>query len=303
MSRTVLWHLPLSPYSEKVRWALDYKGVPHARRAAVPGLHIPVALALTRGSSWTLPVMALDDGYIADSTAIVAALEERHPDPPLYPADPAERRRALELEDWFDEQLGPSVRRFSLHAMRTDREQFDELASRQLPKPLRRYRGFAGAYGRAYTGARFQTVSDTRADAARQNILAAFDHLESELGGGEYLVGGRLTVADLTAAGLAGGPRRSRPVSLFSKTGPRVRWHDQSDQEGHVTMVDDNDEPDLDQLLDLATPWCLRVAATLRVPDLIAEGHRALVVVASLVTKSDANGQGDLLRPGRIADG
>ena len=38
-------------------------------------------------------------------------------------------------------------------------------------------------------------------------------------------------------------------------------------------MVDDNDEPDLDQLLDLATPWCLMVAATLRVPDLIAEGH------------------------------
>jgi 2,7-dihydroxy-5-methyl-1-naphthoate 7-O-methyltransferase len=38
-------------------------------------------------------------------------------------------------------------------------------------------------------------------------------------------------------------------------------------------MVDDNDEPDLDQLLDLATPWCLMVAATLRIPDLIAEGH------------------------------
>jgi glutathione S-transferase len=202
VDRPTLWHLPLSPYSEKVRWALDYKGVPHARRAAVPGLHIPVALALTRGGSRTLPVMAFDGGHIADSTAIVAALEERHPDPPLYPADPAERRRALELEDWFDEQLGPSVRRFSLHAMRADREQFDELASRQLPKPLRRYRGLAGAYGRAYTGARFQTVSDTRADAARGNILAAFDHLESELGGGEYLVGRRVTVADLTAAAM-----------------------------------------------------------------------------------------------------
>src|SRR3984885_8556542 len=145
--------------------------------------------------------MALDDGYIADSTAIVAALEERHPDPPLYPADPAERHRALELEDWFDEQLGPSVRRFSLHAMRTNRQQFDELASRQLPKPLRPSRRSAGASGRGYTGARFQTVSDTRADAARQNILAAFDHLESELGGGEYLVGGGLTGAGPTPGG------------------------------------------------------------------------------------------------------
>ena len=30
---------------------------------------------------------------------------------------------------------------------------------------------------------------------------------------------------------------------------------------------------DLDRMLDLATPWCLRVAATLRIADLIAAGH------------------------------
>jgi glutathione S-transferase len=202
VSRPVLWHLPLSPYSEKVRWALDYKGVPHARRAAVPGLHIPLALALSHGGAWTLPVMAIDGQHPSDSTAIIAALEQCCPDPTLYPADPNERRRALELEDWFDEQLGPYVRRFSLHVMRSDREQFDELASRQLPKPLRRYRRLAGASGRAYTGARFQTVSDSRSDAAREQIIAAFDYLESELGASEYLVAGRFTVADLTAASM-----------------------------------------------------------------------------------------------------
>jgi len=47
-------------------------------------------------------------------------------------------------------------------------------------------------------------------------------------------------------------------------------------------MVDDNDEPDLDQLLDLATPWCLRVAVTLRVPDLIGEGHHDLADLAAV---------------------
>jgi len=35
-----------------------------------------------------------------------------------------------------------------------------------------------------------------------------------------------------------------------------------------------NESVDLDRMLDLATPWCLMVAATLRIPDLIAEGHR-----------------------------
>jgi predicted enzyme related to lactoylglutathione lyase len=68
-------------------------------------------------------------------------------------------------------------------------------------------------------------------------------------------------------------------VSLFSKTWPGGQWHDQSEQEGHVTMVEEQppsmteDSVNLDQLLDLATPWCLMVAATLRIPGLIAEGH------------------------------
>ena len=39
---------------------------------------------------------------------------------------------------------------------------------------------------------------------------------------------------------------------------------------------------DLDQLLDLATPWCLMVAATLRIPDLIAEGHHDLADLATI---------------------
>ena len=35
----VLWHLKVSHYNEKARWALDYKRVPHVRRALMPGLH------------------------------------------------------------------------------------------------------------------------------------------------------------------------------------------------------------------------------------------------------------------------
>jgi glutathione S-transferase len=38
------------------------------------------------------------------------------------------------------------------------------------------------------------------ADAARDGVARAFDDLERELGGGEYLVGDTFTVADLTAA-------------------------------------------------------------------------------------------------------
>lgn len=72
--------------------------VGHERRAPMPGYHIGVALLLTRGRHYTFPVLELDGRRIGDSTAIIAALEERYPQPPLYPSDPAERERALELE-------------------------------------------------------------------------------------------------------------------------------------------------------------------------------------------------------------
>jgi glutathione S-transferase len=202
MNRPVLWHLPVSHYSEKARWALDYKSVQHDRRAPIGGYHMAVALVLTRGRHYTLPVLELDGRRIGDSTAIISALEQAYPDPPLYPADPVERRRALALEDWFDEQLGPAIRRFAFHALRSDREQFDEVASRQVPPPFRRYRRLAGAYGRAFTGLRFRAVSDRRAEEALTATVRALDRLEAELDGHQYLVGERFTVADLTAAAL-----------------------------------------------------------------------------------------------------
>ena len=47
---------------------------------------------------------------MADSTRIIATLEERWPDPPLYPADPELRDQALALEDFFDEEVGHPLR-------------------------------------------------------------------------------------------------------------------------------------------------------------------------------------------------
>src|SRR4029077_2734210 len=107
MNAPLLWHIPLSHYSEKVRWALDYKGIAHQRGVLGPDYLIRVWRATGQGK---LPVLWLDRRGIADSPRIIAALEQRSPDPPLYPRDTAERRRALALEDNFDETLGPAVR-------------------------------------------------------------------------------------------------------------------------------------------------------------------------------------------------
>src|SRR5215213_3711179 len=103
MRQARLWHLPTSHFSEKVRWALDFKQVPHTRRTPLLVPHFLVARALTRGTTTTFPVLELPGATVGDSTAILAELERRYPDPPLYPADAAQRARVLEIEDWFDE--------------------------------------------------------------------------------------------------------------------------------------------------------------------------------------------------------
>lgn len=198
-----LWHISVSHFSEKARWALDHKRVPHKRRAvSIPGLHIPASIWMTRGASQTFPVLEIDGRAIGDSTEIIAALEERYPERPLYPADPEQRRRALELEDFFDEELGPHIRLLAFHELGKDPERFEAVIARSTPGPVAALGSGAVVYARTYTGLRFGVRSEEAAELARAKILAALDRLEAELGSNEYLVGDSFSVADLSAAAL-----------------------------------------------------------------------------------------------------
>jgi glutathione S-transferase len=202
--RPTLWQIDISHYGEKARWALEYKGVDHGRRSALPGSHIPIALFLTRGAQPTMPVLRIDGENVGDSTAIIATLEAKYPEPPLYPSDAEERARALELEDWFDENLGPHTRLLPFYELIQEPDVFAEVAAESVPGPLGKAKPVIGAYARAYTSIRWGANSDEDADRAREAIVAALDKLEAELeqGEGEFLVGDSFSVADLTAASL-----------------------------------------------------------------------------------------------------
>lgn len=206
-AKPVLWHIPISHYSEKARWALAHKRVDHERRAPIPGAHMAIALWLTRGEHKTFPVLRLDGRNVGDSSAIIEALEQRWPERPLYPDDPAQRRRALELEDFFDEQLGPHIRLLAWHELRADPEHMGEVTATMIPGPLKGRPGadgFARRLGTTYVQLRFRVSREEDAAEARIKVLAALDRLEAELdaSGGRYLAGDRFSVADLTAATL-----------------------------------------------------------------------------------------------------
>jgi glutathione S-transferase len=196
-----LWHIEISHYNEKVRWALDYKRVPYELRTPLPGTTRLRAMSMTRGKNQRLPMADIDGRRVWDSTAIIAALEAYRPDPPLYPADPADRARALELEEYFDEELAPRVRRMLWHYTLPDTQATIDAV---LPNAGAVKRGMmrgAAPVARAMVR-RDYSVDQEGADEAEAGIRDAMNLIEAELDGGHYLVGNSFTVADLTAAAL-----------------------------------------------------------------------------------------------------
>src|SRR5260370_39727827 len=111
METPVLWQFTHSHFNEKARWALDFKAVPHLRRSLIPGFHIMKVRSMTGQTA--VPVLILDGKTIFDSSRIIEALEEAYPGSPLYPDNLNERRRALELQDFFDREVAPYIRRWA----------------------------------------------------------------------------------------------------------------------------------------------------------------------------------------------
>jgi glutathione S-transferase len=197
----VLWHLKVSNFNEKARFALDYKRIAHLRRAIPPGRHRLTARRLTHGKSNTFPVLTLGEQVLGDSSEIIAALEARHPERPLYPADPEQRQRALELERMFGDEVGPAARALVLHhVLKNPRlllESFypdahgAEWALLRALFPLVRL-GFTSSFA----------LDQASIEQALERLQLIGALLRAETGAQGYLVGERFSVADLTLAAL-----------------------------------------------------------------------------------------------------
>jgi glutathione S-transferase len=157
---------PVSLFSAKVRVALDEKGLAHDHVSVGWSLerryepHHPDVVALNPKAQ--VPVLVDGDVVVYDSTQILEYLEDRAPEPPLYPADVAGRARCRRLEAFADEILFPPLW---------------ELIDAGF------YPGAAGADG-------------ARLAAARARLAELHRELERELAGREFLCGA-FSVADI----------------------------------------------------------------------------------------------------------
>ena len=154
-----VYRVPFSTNVERVALAaahkgvaLDYVDVPYDDRAEV-----------VRVSGQELvPVLVDGDLVLHDSPVILEHLEERFPEPPLYPADPARRAEVRVFVDWFNRVW-----------KRPPNLIYDEETK---PEPDRE-----------------------KIAALEARITAALPLFEDLLAGRDFLFGDQLTIADVVA--------------------------------------------------------------------------------------------------------
>jgi len=104
----VLYHLPLSPYSRKVRLVLAEKRLPFELRVEKVWERRPEYLELNPAN--TVPTLIEENGLvIADSGVICEYLDEAYPDAPLLGRTLAERVEVRRLVAWFDGKFAHEV--------------------------------------------------------------------------------------------------------------------------------------------------------------------------------------------------
>jgi glutathione S-transferase len=154
-----LYRVPYSTNVERIALALAHKGV----EVEYVDVGYDDRSEVVRISGQELvPVLVDGDRVVTDSPVILEYLEERFPEPPLFPADPARREELRTFLDWFN---GLWKRPPNLI-----------VAEESKPEP-----------------------DSARIAELERRIEAALPRFEALLTGRDYLFGDELTAADVTA--------------------------------------------------------------------------------------------------------
>jgi glutathione S-transferase len=133
----------LSPYVRKVLACLDLKGLAYEIDPIVPFMGDD---RFTRLSPLRrVPVLIDDRVTLCDSSVICQYLEDRYPQPALYPADVFDRARARWLEEFADSRMGDvliwglfdhAVISPAVWGTPRDRAVIDRIVSEEIPPVL-----------------------------------------------------------------------------------------------------------------------------------------------------------------------
>jgi len=185
----LLLQFSTSHYCRKARLALGYKQISYEVQNLTPGLHVLKLKPLTGLTTVPvlLPQLEGQPAAIADSTRIFKFLEAYHPEPPLWLPDDQQQLDAQMLEDWLDESIGTATRFVYYHFRVGEGKQIDpSLFSQAVIQIVRR---------------QYKMTTES-VQLATERLANALEVLSRRWQASPYLVGDRLSIADLAAAAL-----------------------------------------------------------------------------------------------------
>ncbi len=194
-----LYDFTFSHYSEKARWALDFKGVPYTPRHLLPGFHLRTTRKLAPRSS--VPILKTDAAVIQGSTEIIDFLEQTFPERSLTPPDPQDANSAIHWEKYLDEEIGVTLRLWFYYYTLPDRDRALRFLCSDAPWLQRSLFALSFATIRRKM-TELMNINAESAAGAERRFLLAFDRLDQALERGPFLVGNRFSRADLTACAL-----------------------------------------------------------------------------------------------------
>ena len=165
----ILYGSTMSPFVRKVAAYAAEKGLEIELKPV--GLGDPDPEFRAASPFRKMPALVDGDYKLSDSSAIIHYLEAKYPEPELIPADPRERGRVI----WFDEFADTLL--FACGA---------KIFFNKVVAP--RFLGREGDLSAAEA-------------AERDELPPLLDYLEGVIPASNYLVGDRLTLADLSVAG------------------------------------------------------------------------------------------------------
>jgi len=200
--RPVLITIGLSHFCEKARWGLDRAGVSYVEKSYPPILHYLATLPRLRQRK--TPILVTPHGTLRDSTSILGYADKFLSEPDrLFPTDAIDLAEVDRLVQVFDQKLGPATRRIAYFYLLDDVPGFARTALAKsgiveraafrlaLPAVVQMIR-------------RGLKINEAGARRSEERLEAVFDEVDARLvGGARYLVGSRVSAADLTFAALA----------------------------------------------------------------------------------------------------
>jgi len=208
-----LYQFPVSHYCEKIRWALDFKGLPYRKVNLIPGPHVRKILSLASRSQ--VPVLEDKGQLIQGSAEIIDYLDATYPERRLTPADPSLAEQARAWEARLDEVAGPAVRTFNYHFLLPYPSVIVPLLTAKHG-PVVRLMFYVGYRKLANTMRGWMEINETSAHKAMNDMDEILNDLRQMYANTRYLVGNEFTRADLTACALF--------APLFQPNGYGLKW-------------------------------------------------------------------------------